>query len=208
MLKREIVKRRLKDILNISEAEVIFARNCTVGKIDAKSARNFVDKFHLQGYSGSTVKLGTFHNDELVSVMTFRKLNIAKGSKSEINTYELDRFCSNYNFRVVGVASKLLKYFINNYNPIKIISYADRRWSDGNLYKRLGFNFVHNTDPNYWYFSLKNPYNLIHRFNFRKSVLNKKLETFDPNKTEVENMNENDYYRIFDCGNMKFELII
>ena len=135
--------------------------------------------------------------------MTFRKLNIAKGSKSEINTYELDRFCSNYNFRVVGIASKLLKYFINNYNPIKIISYADRRWSDGNLYKRLGFNFVHNTDPNYWYITENGR---IHRFNFRKSELNKKLEHFDPNLTEYQNMLNNGYCRIWDCGNMKFEL--
>jgi len=187
---QDLVKSHLLNILSKSTAIKMNARDCRIKEIDAKSARNFVDKFHLQGYNGSTVKLGAFYNDELVSVMTFSKLSISKGQKNINGIYEISRFCSDTSYLIRGIASKLLKYFINNYNPIKIISYADRRWSDGNLYKRLGFNFVHNTDPNYWYITENGR---IHRFNFRKSELSKKLEHFDPNLTEYQNMLNNGY---------------
>ena len=35
---------------------------------------------------------------------------------------------------------KLLKYFERNYKPKSIITYADRSYSQGNMYKQLGFN--------------------------------------------------------------------
>ena len=44
-----------------------------------------------------------------------------------------------------------------------------------------------------------------HRFQFRKNVLKDKLEVFDPKLTEYENMLNNDYYRIWDCGNLVYE---
>mgnify|MGYP000079248993 CR=1 FL=1 len=45
----------------------------------------------------------------------------------------------------------VLKHFIKTYQPKEIISYADRRWSTGNLYDVLGFKFSHNSNPNYFY---------------------------------------------------------
>ena len=53
--------------------------------------------------------------------------------------YELIRFCNKINTNVIGGASKLFKYFIKNYNPNEIISYADKRWSNGMLYNILNF---------------------------------------------------------------------
>jgi len=97
--------------------------------------------------------------------MTFSKGNIAKGSKAVEGIWELNRFCSNYNYRVVGAAGKLLEYFKKNYDWKEIFSYADRRWSNGNLYKQLGFELIGTTKPNYWYII---SYKRIHRFNLRK----------------------------------------
>lgn len=48
--------------------------------------------------------------------------------------------------------------------------------------------------------------NKYHRFNFRKDVLVK--EGYDKEKTEFQIMNERGFFRIYDCGNLKFELII
>ena len=45
---------------------------------------------------------------------------------------------------------------------------------------------------------------IYHRFNFRKNVLDKKLSIFDPTKTEWENMKDNMFDRIWDCGNVVF----
>jgi len=44
-------------------------------------AREFVDKYHIQGYAMAIINLGAFQGLELVSVMTFAKPNLAKGMK-------------------------------------------------------------------------------------------------------------------------------
>ena len=131
--------------------------------------------------------------------MTFGKQRKNMGNKSEENTYELLRFCNKLNTSVIGGASKLFKYFIDNYKPEEIITYADRSWSQGNLYRKLGFDFIYETQPNYYYVVdgiRKN------RFNFRKDILIK--DGFDPNKTEREIMLERKIYRIYDSGQLKF----
>ena len=103
--------------------------------------------------------------------------------KSEVGEYELLRYCTVANFNIIGGAGKLLKYFERNYNPSKIISYADRRWSQGNLYRQLGFKETHISKSNYWY--IENDIRK-HRFNFRKNVLEKKLKTFNSVLTEYQ----------------------
>ena len=137
--------------------------------------------------------------------MTFGKRRIALGKKStEEGEFELLRYCTLGNFNVIGGAGKLLKYFEREYNPSKIVSYADRRWSQGNLYKQLGFQLSHISQTNYWY--IYNQTNIrLYRFNFRKNVLEKKLENFDKHLSEFENMKNNGYDRVYDCGNYYFE---
>ena len=115
------------------------------------------------------------------------------------NEWELLRFCNKINHSVVGGASKLFKHFIKTHNPNDIISYADRRWSQGKLYQQLGFNKTHNSTPNYFYV-INNERE--HRFKYRKNLLIKR--GFDENKTEREIMNDRKIYRIYDCGNIVY----
>jgi len=177
----------------------IFGRKTKVKEIkDNYLIREFLNNNHLQGFAGSSIKLGLFHENELVSLMTFGKTRFSK--KYE---YEMIRFCNKKFISVVGSASKLYKYFINNYKPKNIVSYADRRYSNGNLYKQLGFEFSHFSNPNYWYCN-NSSYNLYSRIKFQKHKLHNLLENFDVNKSEVKNMTDNHYRRIFDCGNMIF----
>jgi len=180
----------------------IFARNCEIKVLtDNKLIRDFLEKNHLQGFVGSSIKLGLFSNNELVSIMTFGGLRKSLGQKSTDGSFELLRFCNKINYNVVGGASKLMKYFIKNYSPCNIISYSDFSRSDGNLYKKLGFELSHLSEPNYYYIinGVRN-----HRFNFRKDKLVK--EGFDKNKTEVQIMRERKIMRIFDCGMEKWIL--
>ena len=123
-----------------------------------------------------------------------------------IDVIQISFFC-NKNINVVGGFSKLLNHFIKNFKPDKIISYVDRRWNDGKTYESIGFKFVRNTEPNYWYFGKGKSYKRYHRFNFAKHTLSKKLKNFDPNLSEWENMKNNGWDRIWDCGNLKYELI-
>jgi len=195
--KKEIVKSRIKQIMSISDSIKIYARNCYIKEISNKEKNNFLDKYHIQGIDISKISLGAFYNNQLVSVMTFSRGNIAKGSKSEEGVWELNRFCSDYQYHVIGIASKLLTYFKRNYQWKKIFSYADRRWSDGNLYKKLGFKLEKVTDPNYWYVKgLKR----LHRFSLRKKLN-------EPKDIPEWILRQKDgYFRVWDCGNIKFIL--
>lgn len=198
IFKKDIIKEILKQILNLNQNKVrIHSRKCEIRKINSKDKNEFLDKYHLQGGDKSTVKLGAFFNNELVSVMTFSKSNISRSFKEKEGIWELSRFCSNYNYHIPGIAGKLLEYFKRNYDWKQINTFSDRRWSNGDLYYKLGFDFSHNTEPNYWYI-----YNCrrIHRFTLRKR------------ENEPENISEwvlrfnEGYSRIWDCGNMKFVL--
>jgi hypothetical protein len=209
LFNKEIVKSRLNNSIksNIPAAK-IYARKCEIKEVSSKDSWVFLNSNHLQGKDNSSIKIGLYYNDELVSLMTFGKLRAALGSKSAVGEYEMYRFCSKAGNNVIGGASRLLKYFVGNYKPSKITSYADRRWSTGHLYETLGFTKISNTQPNYWYFGRGNSYKRHHRFGFRKDQLSKKLENYDASLTEWENMQLNGYDRIWDCGSIKYQLLV
>jgi hypothetical protein len=200
--KQDIVKSRILNLINKSRK--IYARKCQIREIsDNKSIREFLEQNHLQGFIGSRIKIGLFYNEKLISLMTFGNLRNSMGQKASEGIYEMLRFCNKLNINVVGGASKLFKYFIKNYHPKEIISYADRSWSRGNLYEKLGFKFEYKTQPNYYYIIGDKRF---HRFGFRKDKLIK--EGFDANKTEHEIMLERKIFRIYDSGSLKYKLII
>lgn len=200
--KKDIVKSRIRNMLGEYD-QTIYARKCTVKQILPSESVAFQDINHLQGGVGASVHLGLFNGDELVSVMTFGKLRRSLGSCRKEGRFELIRFCSRLGFHVIGGAGKLLRYFERNYNPVSIVSYADRRWSNGRLYAAIGFKLDHVSRPNYWYMDKRCNYRM-HRFGFRKSVLKDKLEVFDESLSDKENMENNGYRYIYDCGNMVF----
>jgi hypothetical protein len=179
----------------------IYARQCVIKEIDNNTSKEFLNDNHLYGNCSSKQKIGLYYKDELVSLMTFGGYRFNKHK----NEAELLRFCNKLNTNVVGAASKLLKYFIKKYgnNYKKIISFADRRYSTGNMYRKIGFDFIKFTPPSYFYHKNNQIFN---RMNFQKHTLSKKLEKFDSNLTETENMHNNGYKKIWDCGNYKFEI--
>lgn len=199
--KQNIVK---SIILNkLGKSEKIGARKCQIKEINNNEViRDFLENNHIQGFVGSKVKIGLYYNDELVSLMTFGNLRKSLGQESKEGHWELLRFCNKLNTSVIGGASKLFKYFLNNYQINEITSYSDSSRSNGGLYQTLGFKFEHESEPNYYYIinGIRN-----HRFNFRKDRLVKNGS--DSTKTEIQIMTELGYHRIFDCGSKKWTFI-
>jgi len=161
---------------------------------------SFVDENHIQGKVNTTIKLGLYYNDNLVSVIGFSKKRNGIGHSYD-NYYELVRFCSKLNYNIIGGFSKLLQYFIKNNNPGKIVTYADIRWSNlrNNLYEKNGFIYSHKTTPNYWYINQNKRH---HRLKYTKYKLIK--EGYDKNQTENNIMTERKIYRIYDCGSLVY----
>lgn len=195
--KKEIVKSIILNKIGKTK-NVIFGRKCEIKEIDTKTSNTFLEENHIQGKVNSKVKIGLFYNNQLVSVMTFSKGRIIMGGKK--NEWELNRFVSKLNTSVIGAAGKLFKYFLKHYQPEKVVSYSDIRIFNGNMYEKLGFKYKNQSPPNYWYVLNDLRY---YRFNFRKSILIK--EGFDKNKTEKQIMFERKIYRIYDCGNIRWE---
>jgi len=199
MHKKDIVKSMILNKLNLL-IDKIYARKCQIKIVsDNKLVKEFLEKNHIQGYIISKINIGLFYNDEIISLMTFGNKRIVMNDKNFTDEWELSRFCNKLNMSVIGGASKLFKYFIDNYNPKEIITYANRSYSNGLLYEKLNFKYSHMTNPNYYYIVDKIR---KHRFTYRKNKLIK--DGFDPNKTEHEIMLERKIYRIYDSGQLKF----
>jgi len=140
---------------------------CTVKEISSKEAETFLENNHLMGYVESDIHIGLYRLDDLIQVMTFRYLN---------NNFELTRMCNKLG--IVAEFSKIFDFFKNTFKPDEITSYADRRWSDGSEYEKLGFKFSHYVKPKLFYFLPNTP----------------KLEL----KEKPENPRK--YRKIYDCG--------
>ena len=191
--KKEIVKSMLSSLL-VKKNNRIFARKCDIREVEPKEANKFLEDNHIQGKCNSQMRYGLFYNGELLSLMTFGKSRHFVGNnKSE---WELLRFCNKISYTIIGGASKLFKYFIQNHSVNEIISYADRRWSNGDLYDKLGFIQYNKSKPNYYYIIGGKR---VYRYTMRKSVLVKKYGC-PQNMTEKEFCYNQRWYRIYDCG--------
>lgn len=190
--RKDIVKSMLLNKLGLIDNK-IYARKCVIKIVKSSDKDEFLNNNHIQGKTTSSINLGLYYNDELVSLMTFGKRRT--NNKSE---FELIRFCNKLNTSIVGGASKLFKYFINNYEYDNIISYSDNSYSNGDIYNLLNFKYV-STSINYYWCDGKNKY---HRFNFNKKRLVK--QGFDPNKTEDQIMRERSFVKIWGAGNKKW----
>lgn len=196
LYKKDIVKNKILNLIGKNKSIKLHARKCFIREINSFDKNIFLEKYHIQGKDYSKIKLGAFYDDELVSVMTFSLGNISRGGDpTNTKKWELSRFCTSDKYLVRGIASKLLKYFENNYTWEEIYSYADMRWSTGNMYYLLGFNIDHISKPDYWY--VKNS-ERIHRFRLRKRKDEPK------NITEWELRSQEGYSKIWDCGKIKF----
>lgn len=185
--KKEIVKSIISSKLGVITNR-IFARNCKINNVPSIDAKSFLDSNHIQGFINGK-QLGLYYKDKLVSIITYGKPRFNKRYDIEIL-----RFCNELNTVVVGGLSKLLSHIGKG----SIISYADRRYSSGNSYLKCGFTNIGESKPSYYYIEGLRRYN---RINFQKHKLCDKLNIYDENVTEWENMLNNGYDRIWDCGN-------
>ena len=201
--KTEIVKSIIRTLSRANDLVKINARDCTIKEVNESEKNTFLNQNHLQGEDKSTIKLGLYNKNDLVSIMTFRK----SSRFDKTSDWELVRFCNVINTIVNGGASKLLKHFIKHYNPKNIVSYSDRRYFTGKIYEILGFNFVSHTPPNYHYL-INNYKDIRHRMSFQKHKLEKLLKIYNHSLSEWENMKNNGYDRIWDCGHGKYFLNI
>ena len=180
--KRIRILNHLDNILHLNKNN-IYARKCMIREVDVVEKNSFLNENHIQGKDSSTIKLGLYYNDELVSLMTFCYPRFSKKYN-----WELSRFCSKHNYNVIGGASKLFKYFVDNYmkDGEVIVSYSDIAKTTGKIYKTLNFEFVNDAEPNYIWWKSDDDY----KTRYQCQMVNERII-----------MESNGYIKIYDCGN-------
>ncbi|WP_316843552.1 hypothetical protein [Pedobacter psychrodurus] len=116
----------------------IHGRKTKAFKIAKPVADAFLTENHLQGSVSSRYKIGLFEKEELIAVATFsalRKMNHTENYKSA----ELIRFAVKSGYSITGGLSKLISFFAETHKPNDLMTYADRDWSAGEAYVKLGF---------------------------------------------------------------------
>ncbi len=192
--KKEIIKSILLNKFNKIKNR-IFARKCQIGEISNIEGKQFLFDNHLQGFVNG-IHYGLTYEDKLVSLITVGKSRFDKS-----NSIEIYRFCSLLDYQIVGGLSRLVKHVERKLKPKKIVTYADLRFGVGKGYLTSGFQFESITQPNYYYIKGQKRES---RMKFQKHKLEKELNYFDSNLTESQNMFENGYEKVWDCGNVKF----
>lgn len=198
LCRRNAVEGYLRAILKV-QSKKIGARKLTLVKGDLPAVRDFQEANHIQGHSGSDAYSLRDENGKILSSATFLFVN---------REWQLVRYCTATDTQVLGGFQRLLKAFIEDHKPEKIVTFSDRRWSVGDTYLRNGFILDAEIKPSYWYFIRKDDTERLHKSGFRKEKIEKKLGPLFPGETEWEAMQRFGYDRIWDCGLRRWVLTL
>lgn len=190
--KTDIVKSKLLSIFNKDNNLKVYGRKCDISKVSTPDKKDFFEHNHIQGDAASSINYGLYNNNELVACCSFVKRKYG---------YELIRYATKYN--VIGGFSKLLKHFIKHNSNNTLVSFADLRWSEGDLYLKTGWTLDKTLKPDYSYILGQER---CHKFNFRHNSGLKHLKNYNPELSEFENTENHNIHRIYDCGKLRFTL--
>ena len=178
--KKSICKSMIKNRLGICNK--IWARKCVVKEIGKKEFDEFMNASHISGTVNSSIRLGLYYNNELVSAIGFRKPRQRKWE----GYYEISRFATVLNTVVVGGLGKFIKYYKKSC-PNPLMTYADLRFGEGLGYEKVGFKYYGETGVDYWYSDGRQRYD---RF----------IVKSDKNQSEREKAAEMNLYKVWGCG--------
>jgi hypothetical protein len=211
----DVVKDSVLKMLGLNQRKIEISE-CEVRVLSDSEKTAFLEKNHLNGNDICFVSYGAIFEGEIVFVMSFSKPRLSLAAHSQEreirNNLELSRFCSLIGTEVTGSFRFLLERFISeNQETESIYSYADCRWNgtthEGTIFSINGFELMHSTKPNFFYLFKKDYMTRHNRFKINKKKLISEFKG-DVTKNEWELAKEAGLDRIWDCGSMKFELVL
>ncbi|WAC40481.1 hypothetical protein [Pedobacter sp. SL55] len=181
----------------------LHGRKTKVITIDTATAKAFLQAHHLQGYIKTKFNYGLSLNNELVAVACFAAARPMKSKGDDYRSAELVRFATKTGYTITGGLGKLVKHFLKQVSVNDLMTYADRDWSLGKGYDKLGFHFSGNTDPVTFYVDT----NSMERYYAHR--LPKKIAlAFDEQKVlNLDDfLSQNGFSKVFNTGNLKYHL--
>lgn len=133
--------------------ERIYARDTVCIPIEKHIASQFVALYHKQGMVKQATNMhcyGLYHNkdnhkENLLAVIIFSTPRTKK--KRLEYKWELLRMCFRKNTRIVGGASKLIKYFIKTIQPVNFFTYQDTSGETTDVYQLSGMILRESAKP-------------------------------------------------------------
>jgi hypothetical protein len=177
--------------------EKIRASDCEVRQIDKTMANIFLDAIHLQGGSKlAFMCLGLFKGDRLLSVMQFSKPHRQNMDARP----HMSRFATLNGVRVYGGLSKMSKYAFNLSG--EFISYVHCRLSNGDSYRKAGYELELVVNPDYVYFDVKSG-DIVSKQSRKKQTI-----ITPDGMTEKQFAASQGLYQVHDCGKLRFKFSI
>jgi hypothetical protein len=182
-----------KAVRMLGKRDVVYARKCDIREVEKREVKTFINEHHLQNYAIDKVRVGLYHDGELVSVMTFGKPRYNKNYE-----WELIRFCSSKN--VVGGSRRMFVYFVKQYHPTSIVSYCDLSKFSGETYATLGFSKIRQTRPTkHWHNPQTGKHvtdNLLRQRGFDQLF----GTSYGKGSSNAELMLSHGFVEVYDCG--------
>ncbi len=186
---RDNVKSFLKSKLGKNSIR-IYARKTEVRLVPKKEASEFLNKYHIQGSPGSFHQaFGLYFKNELVALST-----VGKHHRNN-QDWVLTRFVGKDDVTVTGGLSRLISAIKAEYGSI--ITWVDRRISDGQSWVNLGWKTEDVLPPDYFYYTLSNG-KVVSKQSRKKSVVNTPVDM-----TELEHAKLDGLTRVWDCGKIR-----
>lgn len=201
LTRRNQVISRINSFLGLNKG--FHGRKAKVISLNIADTTNFLNNHHLQGYIKAKYNYGLIANGEIIAAANFSDTRPMKNNGEGYLSAELVRFASKDGLTIVGGLSKLIKHFLKEVKINDLMTYADRDWSLGKGYDKLGFELTKITEPAILYLDQKK---MVRYFPHRlpKNVL------FDFEKQDILNLEDylaaNNYIKIFNTGNLKYHL--
>ena len=165
--KNELIRERLAG--EIGGRISVFARNCILKTIPKEKGDAFFEATHLLGTARAKYRYGLFYQGAMIAAAAFSgmrmvrcelrphgKHHVQREIYSPFETQwhrsaEWIRYSSLPHISVTGGMSKLLSAFVEEHHPDDVMSYANKDWSEGAVYKKLGFDATGETIiQSYW----------------------------------------------------------
>jgi ssDNA-binding Zn-finger/Zn-ribbon topoisomerase 1 len=186
-----------KDIISFSLGKIdkrIFARQCNIRNVSVQESNIFLDVNHIQGKCQANYRIGLFFEDILVGVQCYTENAIKKWTLTRTS------FLSGYH--VIGGISRMFKFFVKNKNPDEVIDYTDRRLFIASGHYQMGFIKKCETPPANSLTDGKNLFSRRHYRHWGNRHFKFKMP-WDEALTDTENLANNGWYWIWDCGKIK-----
>lgn len=204
--KADIVRARVAALFGA--APKYDARKLTVQVLSAAQSKPFLEAHHIQGATVAQRHYGLAASDGgLLAVATFgRARSGAMTGAGVSDDWEVLRYASVG--RVRGGFTRLLKRFLADETPSRVISYCDLRYGDGKVYAAAGFTLAGITEPDYWWVApgrvVRTPRYATQKHKLERHPVLSRF--YAPEKTEVQICTDAGWNRIYGVGSQRWEM--